>query len=64
MGLSRAILCNDGLVKKLEELERNAAMYNGLVIHVKKLLRAIYDLSRVKNVGLVALWSRTKFYKL
>jgi len=47
LGLSRAILCNDGLVKKLEELERNAAMYTGLVLHVKKLLRAIYDLSRV-----------------
>ena len=48
LGLSRAILCNDGLVKKLEELERNAAMYTGLVLHVKKLLRAIYDLSRVR----------------
>jgi len=47
LGLSRAILCNDGLVKKLEELEGNAAMYSGLVLHVKKLLRAIYDLSRV-----------------
>lgn len=47
LGLSRAILCNDGLVKKLEELERNATMYTGLVLHVKKLLRAVYDLSRV-----------------
>lgn len=47
LGLSRAILCNDGLVKKLEELEGNASMYTGLVLHVKKLLRAIYDLSRV-----------------
>ena len=49
LGLSRAILCNDGLVKKLEELERNAVMYTGLVLHVKKLLRAIYDLSRVSR---------------
>jgi len=47
LGLSRAILCNDGLVKKLEELEGNANMFMGLVIHVKKLLNNFYSLSRV-----------------
>ena len=50
LGLSRAILCNDGLVKKLEELEKNATMYHGLVLHVRKLLKAIYDLSRVSFI--------------
>eukprot|EP00795_Rhopilema_esculentum_P009394 gene9394-17098_t len=30
LGLSRAILCNDGLVKKLEELEQNAQIYKEL----------------------------------
>ncbi|KAF4799089.1 PRKCA-binding protein [Turdus rufiventris] len=29
LGLSRAILCNDGLVKRLEELERTAELYKG-----------------------------------
>lgn len=47
LGLSRAILCNDGLVKKLEELEGNASMYRGLVDHTRKLLKGIYDLARV-----------------
>ena len=27
LGLSRAILCNDSLVKKLDELERTELMY-------------------------------------
>lgn len=27
LGLSRAILCNDSLVKKLDELERTETMY-------------------------------------
>uniref|UniRef100_A0A672RGZ5 PRKCA-binding protein n=1 Tax=Sinocyclocheilus grahami TaxID=75366 RepID=A0A672RGZ5_SINGR len=29
LGLSRAILCNDGLVKRLEELEKTAELYKG-----------------------------------
>uniref|UniRef100_A0AAR2LVL3 PRKCA-binding protein n=1 Tax=Pygocentrus nattereri TaxID=42514 RepID=A0AAR2LVL3_PYGNA len=30
LGLSRAILCNDGLVKRLEELEKTAELYKAL----------------------------------
>lgn len=46
LGLSRAILCNDGLVKKLEELEKTAEMYCGLIEHAKKLLKATFELSQ------------------
>lgn len=31
LGLSRAILCNDNLLKRLDELERCERMYRGLV---------------------------------
>ncbi|XP_016282805.1 PRKCA-binding protein isoform X2 [Monodelphis domestica] len=46
LGLSRAILCNDGLVKRLEELERTAELYKGMTEHTKSLLRAFFDLSQ------------------
>jgi len=46
LGLSRAILCNDGLVKKLNELEKVADMYNGMMEHAKALLKAFFDLSQ------------------
>ncbi|NWI17291.1 PICK1 protein, partial [Crypturellus soui] len=46
LGLSRAILCNDGLVKRLEELERTAELYKGLTEHTKNLLRAFFELSQ------------------
>ncbi|XP_078612186.1 PRKCA-binding protein-like isoform X1 [Branchiostoma floridae x Branchiostoma japonicum] len=46
LGLSRAILCNDGLVKKLQDLERTAGMYHGLAEHTKKMMRACYELSQ------------------
>ncbi|XP_060760130.1 PRKCA-binding protein isoform X2 [Neoarius graeffei] len=46
LGLSRAILCNDGLVKKLEELEKTAELYKGLMEHSKRLLRAFFELSQ------------------
>lgn len=46
LGLSRAILCNDGLVKRLEELERTAELYKGMTEHTKSLLRAFYELSQ------------------
>uniref|UniRef100_A0A182P0G8 PRKCA-binding protein n=1 Tax=Anopheles epiroticus TaxID=199890 RepID=A0A182P0G8_9DIPT len=35
LGLSRAILCNDSLVKRLQELERTETMYKGLVDHAR-----------------------------
>ncbi|XP_068096330.1 PRKCA-binding protein [Hyperolius riggenbachi] len=46
LGLSRAILCNDGLVKKLEELEKTAEFYRGMMEHTKRLLRAFFELSQ------------------
>uniref|UniRef100_A0A672KCV8 PRKCA-binding protein n=1 Tax=Sinocyclocheilus grahami TaxID=75366 RepID=A0A672KCV8_SINGR len=46
LGLSRAILCNDGLVRRLEELEKTAELYKGLMEHTKRLLRAFYELSQ------------------
>ncbi|ESO07936.1 hypothetical protein HELRODRAFT_75092, partial [Helobdella robusta] len=45
LGLSRAILCNDSLVKKLQELERVSATYEKLVQRVKKFLKAFLELS-------------------
>ena len=49
LGLSRAILCNDSLVKKLEELERTEMMYQGLVDHCKRVLRGYFDLLMVSK---------------
>ncbi|NP_001090147.1 protein interacting with PRKCA 1 L homeolog isoform X2 [Xenopus laevis] len=46
LGLSRAILCNDGLVKKLEELEKTGEFYRGMMEHTKRLLRAFFELSQ------------------
>ncbi|XP_073450762.1 PRKCA-binding protein-like [Aquarana catesbeiana] len=46
LGLSRAILCNDGLVKKLEELEKTSEFYKGMMEHTKRLLRAFFELSK------------------
>nr|CAH8873838.1 unnamed protein product [Trichobilharzia regenti] len=50
LGLSRAILVNDGMVKKLEELNKTSNAFSGMVNHAKNLLRAIYELSRVYAV--------------
>lgn len=47
LGLSRAILCNDSLVKKLQELEQTEAMYKGLVDHSKRVLKAFFELAQV-----------------
>ncbi|XP_022195367.2 PRKCA-binding protein isoform X4 [Nilaparvata lugens] len=44
LGLSRAILCNDTLVKKLEELEEKEVMYRGLVDHTKRVMKATLNL--------------------
>ncbi|XP_022223968.2 PRKCA-binding protein isoform X1 [Drosophila obscura] len=52
LGLSRAILCNDSLVKRLEELEGTELMYKGLVEHARRMLKAYYDLLRTyKSFG-------------
>jgi len=47
LGLSRAILCNDGLIKKLDELEMTEASYRGLMEHTKMLLKSFFELSAV-----------------
>jgi hypothetical protein len=47
LGLSRAILCNDSLVKKLQELELTENMYRGLVEHTQRMLRSTFDLLQV-----------------
>lgn len=36
LGLSRAILCNDSLVKRLQDLQGTESMYRGLVEHCKR----------------------------
>ena len=47
LGLSRAILCNDSLIKKLDELQRTEDMYRGLVDHTRMVLMGYFDLVRV-----------------
>ncbi|CAB3383702.1 Hypothetical predicted protein [Cloeon dipterum] len=47
LGLSRAILCNDSLVKKLQELEATEGTYRGLVEHSQRVLRANFELLQV-----------------
>lgn len=43
LGLSRAILCNDSLVKRLQEMQATESMYKGLVEHTKLMLKAHFD---------------------
>jgi len=47
LGLSRAILCNDVLIKRLQDLERTATVYLGLTHHVKKLLKTFFNLCKI-----------------
>ena len=60
LGLSRAILCNDSLVKKLEELERTEVMYTGLVDHTRRLLRSYFDTLIVQRGKIIGI--RSKFF--
>ncbi|XP_072044121.1 PRKCA-binding protein-like isoform X3 [Amphiura filiformis] len=46
LGLSRAILCNDVLIKRMDELQRTSDMYKGLMEQAKRLLKSFYDLSQ------------------
>jgi len=36
----------DGLVKKLEEMDKTAGTYRNLMEHTRRLLRAFFDLSQ------------------
>ncbi|XP_063228846.1 PRKCA-binding protein isoform X2 [Bacillus rossius redtenbacheri] len=47
LGLSRAILCNDTLIKRLEQLEQTEGVYRGLVEHAKAVLQAFFSLLQV-----------------
>ncbi|XP_060534983.1 PRKCA-binding protein isoform X2 [Cylas formicarius] len=52
LGLSRAILCNDTLVKKMQDLQDTELMYRGLVDHCKRVLHAHMELMQtVKGIG-------------
>lgn len=47
LGLSRAILCNDTLVQRLAALEKTENFYKGLVLRMKSVLHAFFDLFQV-----------------
>ena len=47
LGLSRAILCNDVLVKRLQDMERTGQVYRGLMQCVKKILKSYFGLCKV-----------------
>lgn len=52
LGLSRAILCNDTLVAKLNELRETETTYKRLVENAKRMLKAYFDLLQTyKSVG-------------
>jgi len=45
-GVKACDVCVDGLVKKLEEMEKTAGTYRNLMEHTRRLLRAFFDLSQ------------------
>lgn len=49
LGLSRAILCNDSLVKRLQELEGTELMYRGLVDNCKRVLKAYFNVFQLMH---------------
>lgn len=56
LGLSRAILCNDSLVKRLNELQGTEAMYSGLVEHAKRyIIYRILIVSQYDNKMMILL---------
>ena len=62
LGLSRAILCNDSLVKKLEELERTEFMYAGLIDHTRRMLRAYFDVFLVFKGNNLTHFSKSRIF--
>lgn len=46
-GFSRAILCNDNLIKRLDELERNEMMYSEIRERTRNTFKAFYELNRI-----------------
>ena len=53
LGLSRAILCNDSLVKKLDELTKAETMYRALIDHAKLVFKSFFDLIQVYKSKLI-----------
>ncbi|XP_034826259.1 PRKCA-binding protein isoform X5 [Maniola hyperantus] len=52
LGLSRAILCNDTLVAKLNEMRETENTYKRLVEHAKRMLKSYFDLLQTyKSLG-------------
>ncbi|XP_023947438.1 PRKCA-binding protein isoform X1 [Bicyclus anynana] len=52
LGLSRAILCNDTLVAKLNEMRDTENTYKKLVEHAKRMLKSYFDLLQTyKSLG-------------
>ncbi|XP_039749625.1 PRKCA-binding protein isoform X2 [Pararge aegeria] len=52
LGLSRAILCNDTLVAKLNEMRETENTYKKLVEHAKRMLKSYFDLLQTyKSLG-------------
>jgi len=47
LGLSRAILCNDSLIKKLDDLDKAEHKYRALIEHAKLVFRSFFDLIQV-----------------
>ncbi|XP_065579662.1 PRKCA-binding protein-like isoform X3 [Artemia franciscana] len=47
LGLSRAILCNDTLIKKFDELNHLESLYKHLVEQIRRVLRSTFDLLQV-----------------
>ncbi len=65
LGLSRAILCNDSLLKRLQDLKRTETMYRGLVEHTRRLLRCYYDLCQVykgEPLTILVSWQEDEFH--
>lgn len=49
LGFSRAILCNDQLVQKLNRLENSSELYKRLIQHIGDLLRSQYHVARTQK---------------
>lgn len=49
LGLSRAILCNDLLLRKLSRLEHSSQLYRKLIKHLGELLKSHYRVARTQK---------------
>lgn len=50
--LTRSTPVVDGLIKKLDELERTSELYRGLIDHTRAVLKAVFELAHThRNFG-------------